>query len=674
MEVPSSDIYVENIKLDKSNTIFFNASKLVLETETPLIYLTGKAGTGKTTFLKYIHSCYNKNLVILAPTGLAAVNAGGQTIHSFFKLQFTPYLPNDKRWDNKNQIYDTFKHRKETIDIIKNLSLIIIDEISMVRCDILDIVNRILCSYRETNKPFGGIRLLLVGDTFQLPPIVKSDEWNILKQFYTSPYFFNSKIYEACNPVPYIELKNQYRQSEEEFLYLLNSIRVNQITENILQRLNERVISPTLSKEQEEPILLAPINYTVNKHNESKFCQLATEIKIFSASIQGDYPPSLYPVEKDLRLRVGAQVMITKNNWDSQSKVFNYYNGNIGIVRSLKNDYIEIELKDKSVKVEKAIWENSEFRLVENENPKEERYISSQKKKHLVVERVIKGTFSQFPIKLAWAITINKSQGLTFDSINADLSNCFDYGQVYVALSRCRYLNGVYLQSPITRNAIKTDPRVLAFAKTESPESLIVEKIERDKADKLYKQSREEIEQGDIIKAIETLNNAIKIRDDRNTPKFKKYFSILINLFNHYRTQRIQFYNEKKQIKIELEKITKEQEELENNLNSQNKKFSNQIIVLENQRDFLNEQLKRENEKSEVKYQEIIDLKTELQAKILAYEHQQKELEQKITILNMNIDSRNKHINELEANNELLKIEIARLNQITWWQKLRGKK
>lgn len=161
MEVPSSDIYVENIKLDKSNTIFFNASKLVLETETPLIYLTGKAGTGKTTFLKYIHSCYNKNLVILAPTGLAAVNAGGQTIHSFFKLQFTPYLPNDKRWDNKNQIYDTFKHRKETIDIIKNLSLIIIDEISMVRCDILDIVNRILCSYRETNKPFGGIRLLL---------------------------------------------------------------------------------------------------------------------------------------------------------------------------------------------------------------------------------------------------------------------------------------------------------------------------------------------------------------------------------------------------------------------------------------------------------------------------------------------------------------------------------
>lgn len=652
-------IIVDGVLLDDNNTQFFYAAKMVLETESPIIYLTGKAGTGKTTFLKYICQCYTQNLVVLAPTGIAAVNAGGQTIHSFFKLGFSPYLPEDAKLQ-KETIYDTFKYRKDKVEIIKKLSLIIIDEISMVRCDILDAINKILQTYRkQPNKPFGGVRMLLIGDTFQLPPITKSNEWNILKEHYRSPYFFNSKVYENSKPF-YIQLEIPYRQTELEFLSILDKIRINNISESDLNQLNSRVLSiKNKTSLEEEPILLAPINYTVDKHNTEKFEQLTTDIINFPAIIQGDFPSSSYPVEKDLRLRIGAQVMIVKNYWNSKTGNFEYYNGNIGIIQNIENDQIQIGLKDKRVRVEKTTWENLEYHLIEKNNGEKS------------IEKITKGTFTQFPIKLAWAITINKSQGLTFDSLNADLSGCFNYGQVYVALSRCKRLNGLYLQTPITKDAIKTDPRILEFAETQTPQTLIIKEIEKSKADNLYKQCRYEFEEGNISEALKTLENAVKVRDDRDTPLFHKYLNIILYKSKHYKQQALTFHEENKKLQEKLNTLMADKQNMIIAQDYTCKEFENQILTLKNKNNFLNHQLQEIKDKLKTNELETVNLKNNLQTQILIFEQQTNMKDQKIATL---IEEKIKCANYWEEKNKFLKTEIERLNSITWWQKLRGKK
>lgn len=698
MEDNNKDYHMSEFKFDIDNKAFFNASRIVLETEQPLMYLTGKAGTGKTTFLKYISINYDKNHVILAPTGLAAVNAGGQTIHSFFKLGFTPYLPDDNKLQ-KEHIKATFKYNQIKIDMIRNLSLIIIDEISMVRCDILDIIDLILRTYRKSDKPFGGVRMLLIGDTFQLPPIAKSDEWNILQKFYATPYFFSSKVYENTEPI-YIELNKHYRQTETEFLNLLDKIRINDLNEEDFKLLDLRVLPPVKNKYGEEPILLAPTNYVVNMHNEKKFNELNTEVHTISASISGTYPEAMYPVDKDLQLRVGAQVMIVKNNWDKQTGTFEYYNGNIGVIHRIGHFTIEIKLDDRIVVVEKATWENSEYSLKEKEIPIDE--TATRFKKQLVVERVVKGTFEQYPIKLAWAISINKSQGMTFDRINADLSECFAFGQVYVALSRCRSLNGVYLQSAIPRTAIKTDPRVLTFAETQTPDTLVIEKIERGKADKLYKSCRLEVNKGNYLEALNLFEEAIKIRNDRDTEGFRRYISLLGKQAVHYKEQAYLFFKQRLEVQQKLNSIRTESLEKETSLNVLKEQSSLKLIEANANIASLNKQVDRLEEKLEEKDKEIMSSRVDMQAQKIVWEREKEEQVHQLEKAKANYNSlateakaviktietmtqqlkeSNETILQLKEQKEeqavkikQLEVELARVKNLTWWQKLIGKK
>lgn len=673
IETPKNE-YVSGIKLDPTNTTFFNAAKLVLETDKPLIYLTGKAGTGKTTFLKYIVSQYKENKIVLAPTGLAAVNAGGQTIHSFFKLDYSPHLPDDSKFQ-KTHIYDWLKYNQAKRDLINSLSLIIIDEISMVRCDILDAIDRILQVYRNNNKPFGGVRMLLIGDTFQLAPIAKNPEWDILKEAYPNTYFFSSKAYEKSSPF-YIQLDKPYRQTEKEFLSLLDKIRINAISNEELNDLNSKVTKGNNQVIPKTSIILSPRNYSVDKYNYENFNRLNGEEHDFPAKIIGDFPVQQYPAEKDLKIKIGAQVMITKNNWDRHNNKFIYYNGNIGTVREIGNDKIKIELNDQNtVEVEKVTWENIEYKLIQEDGKR-------------TIESTVKGTFTQFPLKLAWAVSIHKSQGMTFDSIYADLEECFGYGQVYVALSRCRHLNGLHLMSPIKRNAITTDPAVLAFAETQTPDTLLVQEIEKNKADKLYKQCREELKEGKVLKALETFNEAIGVRDDRDTPTFHKYCNTVLHSFKHYKELAASLHQKRKELQAKLNELDVELEDVKNKLNASQEelartqgKLQTAITEKNNEHKDFSEQVATLNEKitsTQLAYEQQISLKEQ----IISMK------EQSIHLLNQKIEDQAnlikkeeqmienglKQVKDLNAENQNLKTEIERLRNITWWQKLKGKK
>lgn len=525
----TSDLLVDNILIDENNKVFFNAANLVLETEKDIIYLTGKAGTGKTTFLKYIKQNYQKNCIVLAPTGIAAVNAGGQTIHSFFKLETTPYLEDDMRLSTP-EVYERLKYNKDHITLLNNLSLIIIDEISMVRCDTLDAIDKILRTYRKSTKPFGGIRMLLIGDTFQLPPVADKSTLKLLAEQYDSPHFFSSVVYSSVKPM-YIELEKPYRQSELEYIDILNKIRVNKVSKEELQLLNTRVadISVTSIQEgKEEPILLAPTNKIVDNYNLSRFNQINTATYCFEGVVSREFPEKMMIAEKTLNLKIGAQVMILKNKREDQGDGYEYHNGAIGIIDKIDfdNKSVIVQLPQRKVLITTVTWENTVYNWNQDEK---------------ICETIQRGTYSQLPLKLAWAITIHKSQGLTFDCINADLASCFDYGQVYVALSRCRKLSGLKLKSPIKSKAIKTDSRVLDFAQTKTPDTLIFEELQRGKADNLYKKTRDEFENNSFEGMMIAFNEAIKIRDDRDTPLFKKYIQLKFAEYhrNKINTQRL---------------------------------------------------------------------------------------------------------------------------------------
>lgn len=669
--------YLAGMKLDEDNPIFFKACELVLETDKPIIYLTGKAGTGKTTFLKYIASQYRGNKVILAPTARAAVNAGGQTIHSFFKLDFNPHLPNEVIFQKQN-IYHWLKYKKEKEELIKNLSLIIIDEVSMVRCDVLDSIDLILRAYRRQDKPFGGVRVLLIGDVFQLPPIARP-VWEILRKEYDSPYFFSSKVYKGSVPA-YIELEKPYRQQEEEFLSLLDKIRVNNISDGELAMLNSRAISPDKLSTEENTIFLAPTNYDINKYNNEKYSRLNGDEFVFQASINGDYPKSLFPVEEFLRLKIGAQVMIMKNKWDAQNQSFTYYNGNIGIVKDIKDTCIIVELKEggledeRLVEVEKDTWENIEYKLVEKEEVQQDGKV----RKTRTVEAIIKGTFAQYPLKLAWAVSIHKSQGMTFDSIYADLSSCFDYGQVYVALSRCKRLNGVHLLSPITRHSIKTDYRVLRFAQTKTPNTLVVQEIEEGKANKLYRQFWDNLSNGNISEALINFEKAIKARDDRNTEAFKKHCSLIYKLFNHYKSQSSKFYTEKEDIQKQYEKDIERQkywDEIDVIVSQQSKDcYEVEICELNeaiNKKDLLLVIEKAKNETNKAKIQDLNEQNTSNITKIKDLKAECASYHDKIQRLEGKNEVQVERIQRLEDMNRKLQKEIDRWNNMTWWQRLR---
>ena len=355
---------VDNIELDKENVEFNNAAEFVRHTD-KLVYLTGKAGTGKTTFLKYIKGTTDKNTVILAPTGVAAINAGGVTIHSFFQIPFGPFVPNDSRLrtnatgsENKETIYTTFKYSEDKRKIIQNLELLIIDEISMVRADMLDVIDKILGVVRQKPYlPFGGVQVILIGDTFQLPPIADNEEWSILSQFYKTPFFFSSKVIEQNTPL-YIELKKIYRQNEQEFIDLLNRVRVNQVTQNDFSILNAKY-NPTFSGNGNDYIILATHNKIVNETNLTKLNQLETELYTFEANETGIFPDKHKPTDHYLKLKVGAQIMFVKND---TGIIKRYYNGKIGKIKELQESSIIVIFDNESeVEVERTEWENIKY-------------------------------------------------------------------------------------------------------------------------------------------------------------------------------------------------------------------------------------------------------------------------------------------------------------------------
>ena len=406
------------------------------------VFLTGKAGTGKTTFLKYISQSTLKRFVILAPTGVAAINAGGSTIHSFFQLPLCPYLPDVPELITEYQMPDKYRSlKKERQKIIRTLDLLIIDEISMVRADLLDAVDATLRRYRHNDLPFGGVQLLMIGDAQQLSPVVKEHERPFMEKVYPSPYFFYSKALQKLNYVT-IELQTVYRQKDAAFLGLLNAVRENRVTKSVLDSLNSRLHA---YEDDGNTIRLTTHNAQADTVNTRKLDELPGEMRMFEADIEGDFPENIYPADFVLSLKEGAQVMFIRN--DSEGE---YYNGKLGKVLSIKpNGIVEVECADGGlpVWVSPVEWENIQYALGDDGE---------------IVPSVV-GKFRQLPLRVAWAITIHKSQGLTFDKVIIDASAAFAFGQVYVALSRCRSLEGISLDSPVHMSGICSDGYVAAF-------------------------------------------------------------------------------------------------------------------------------------------------------------------------------------------------------------------
>lgn len=451
------------MQFDTTNTYFSLASELVNYTSKN-IFLTGKAGTGKTTFLKYIKESCPKQLAVVAPTGVAAINAGGTTIHSFFQLPLSPFVPaggfftNSGDVNNSSSLIGKMKVNNEKRDIFRALELLIIDEISMVRCDVLDAIDTVLRSFRSRySEPFGGVQVLLIGDMHQLPPVAGDKEWDILSQFYSAPYFFSSKAIQQSAPL-YISFEKIYRQSDEKFIQLLNQVRNNELDEDgmaILDGLYNPIFQPS---KEEGYITLTTHNNKADKINEGELKRLLSAEESFKATVEGEFYERAYPADETLKLKIGAQVMFIKN--DSE-KVRRYFNGKIGTVTKIGDDTISVQCKDEAgvIEVSKEKWENIRYAL---------------NKQSQQIEEEIVGSFIQYPLRLAWAITIHKSQGLTFEKAVIDAGYAFSPGQVYVALSRCTALQGIVLLSRINYSSIQNDERIRQFSKNISSEEEII--------------------------------------------------------------------------------------------------------------------------------------------------------------------------------------------------------
>jgi len=429
------------------------------------IFLTGKAGTGKTTFLHEIKKESLKRMVVVAPTGVAAINAGGMTIHSFFQLPFGPFLPG-----NAHEVARQRKFSGDKIRLIQSLDLLVIDEISMVRADLLDGIDDVLRRYRDRNKPFGGVQLLMIGDLHQLPPVVKDEEWHLLREYYDTAYFFGSRALRDTSPVS-IELKHIYRQSDETFIKLLNKVRDNKIDESVLETLNSRYVANFHPTEAEPYITLTAHNASAQQINAEKLAEIGQPKQSFKASIQGDFPPFAYPADEVFECKMNAQVMFVKNDMAREKR---FYNGKIGKVTGFKDTTIFVRCPGESedIEVQPVEWSNVKYAL--NEQTKE------------VTENIL-GSFTQYPLKLAWAITIHKSQGLTFERAIIDAQAAFAHGQVYVALSRCKSFEGIVLRSKIAYKSVKTDSVVKNYTEEADKNAPDEKDLTRAKAD--YQQS-----------------------------------------------------------------------------------------------------------------------------------------------------------------------------------------
>ncbi len=429
---------MENLNSIEHNDIFDLAYRFVTETSEN-IFLTGKAGTGKTTFLKYLKENCSKNIVVAAPTGVAAINAGGVTLHSLFQLPFHPFLPTK---NNKDELLAKIRFNKQRQQLLRKVELLVIDEISMVRCDTMDAIDTILKSVRRKyDVPFGGVQLLCIGDLYQLPPVAQRHEWEILQEYYSSPFFFDSIVIKEQMPL-LIELNKIYRQKEDSFVALLNKVRNNNMNADDFEDLHLRYNPSFRPSFEEKYITLTSHNNQADQINARELQKLLSPSYKYEAIIEGDFPENNYPAEGALILRVGAQVMFLKNDLILKR----YFNGKIGVVKSLDNEEIIVECDGINIPVTMETWENS-------------RYVLDRADGKLQQETL--GTFTQFPLRLAWAITIHKSQGLTFEKVMIDAGAAFSSGQVYVALSRCTSLDGIVLLSKIPSAAIYSNDNVI---------------------------------------------------------------------------------------------------------------------------------------------------------------------------------------------------------------------
>lgn len=432
----------------------------IIETTNTNLFLTGKAGTGKTTFLRRLKEESSKRIVVVAPTGIAAINAEGVTIHSFFQLSFAPFIPN---YNLKEQ---QFRFSKQKINVIRSIDTLVIDEISMVRADLLDAVDSVLRRFRKNNLPFGGVQMVMIGDLGQLAPVAKDDEWQMLSRYYATPYFFSSLALQRTR-YAIVELTKVYRQSDKRFLDILNKVRENRADAAVLSALNSRYIPNFKPRKEDGYIRLTTHNWQAQRINDHELELLPGKPYTYTATIEGKYPEMLFPTDETLTLKTGAQVMFVKND-SSADKA--YYNGMIGTIAAIDAEGFTVTAKDtgENIRVQPEQWDNTRYVLNEKTNE---------------ISEEVEGTFTQFPVKTAWAITVHKSQGLTFDHAIIDVQRAFTHGQTYVALSRCRTLEGMVLSAPLPQSAIIRDEAVDEYAThaiEHTPSEGQIEQLQRD--------------------------------------------------------------------------------------------------------------------------------------------------------------------------------------------------
>ena len=525
--------------IDTNNPEFQNALRLIQYTRQS-VFLTGKAGTGKSTFLKHVCKVTKKKYVVLAPTGIAAINAGGSTLHSFFKLPFHPLLPDDPNFQGK-KLHDTLKYSSDHRKLIQNIELVIIDEISMVRADIIDFIDKVLRIYsRNMREPFGGKQVLLVGDIFQLEPVVKADEREIISRFYPNPYFFSARVFLEMELVA-IELTKVYRQTDKVFVGVLDRIRTNTAGSADLQLLNTRCNAPIHKGENDMYITLATRRDTVDHINEQKLAELPGKAVKLQGEIHGEFPENSLPTLMELIVKPGAQVIFIKNDQEKR-----WVNGTIGTISGLSDDGIMYVVTEdgKEFDVHKESWSNVRYRYNETEKKIEEEEL---------------GTFIQYPIRLAWAITVHKSQGLTFSRAIIDFSGgVFAGGQTYVALSRCTSLEGIQLKREITRADIFVRPEIVSFSHRFNNEQAIERAMKQAQADIQYAASVESFNKGDFATFLTHFFKAIHSRYDIEKPVIQRFIRKKLSIINQLKEENLRLKEQMREQQKNLEKYAKE--------------------------------------------------------------------------------------------------------------------